>query len=62
MASRGREVARGVLRSYLKPDKVYFLPSETDQESLSPVFYTAAPKCVCIRYLAGARHVSSVVL
>ena len=29
---------------------------------LSPVFYTAAPKCVCIRRLAGARHLSPVVL
>ena len=25
-------------------------------------FYTAAPKCVCIRRLAGARHLSPVVL
>ena len=60
--SRGREVARGVLRSSPKPEKkTYFLPSERDRESLSPVFYTAAPKCVCIRRLAGARHVSPVV-
>ena len=29
---------------------------------LSPVFYTAAPKCVCIRRLVGARHLSPVVL
>ena len=29
---------------------------------LSPVFYTAAPKCVSIRRLAGARHLSPAVL
>ena len=29
---------------------------------LSPVFYTAAPWCVCTRRLAGARHVSPAVL
>ena len=39
-----------------------FLPSERDQKMLSPVFYTAAPKCVCIRRLSGARHLSPVVL
>ena len=61
--SRGREVARGVLRSSPKPEKkTYFLPSERDRESLSPVFYTAAPKCVCIRRLAGARNIPPVVL
>ena len=38
------------------------MPSERDQEFLSPVLYTAAPKCVCIRRLAGARHLSPVVL
>ena len=27
-----------------------------------PVFYTAAPKCVCIRRMAGARQISPVVL
>ena len=42
--------------------KAYFLPSERDREILSPVFCTAAPKCVCIRRLAGARHVSPAVL
>ena len=42
--------------------KAYFLPSERDREFLSPVFYTAAPKCVCIRCLAGACHLSPVVL
>ena len=41
---------------------VCFLPSERDREFLFPVFYTAAPKCVCIRRLAGARHSSPVVL
>ena len=60
--SRGREVAPGVQRSSLKPEKGLFLPSERDREFLSPVFYTAAPKCVCIRRLAGARHLSPVVL
>ena len=38
------------------------MPSERDREFLSPVFYTASPKCVCIRRLAGARHLSPVVL
>ena len=42
--------------------KGYFLPSERDREILSPVFHTAAPECVCIRRLAGARHLSPVVL
>ena len=61
--SRGREVARGVLRSSPKPEKKpIFLPSETDREFLSPVFYAAATKYVCIRRLAGARHLSPVVL
>ena len=32
------------------------------REFLSPVFYTAAPKCVFIRRLAGARHLSQVAL
>ena len=36
-----------------------FLPSERDRDFLSPVFYTAAPKRVCIRRLAGARHVQA---
>ena len=61
--SRGREVARGVLRSSPKPEKrSIFLPSERDRVFLSSAFYTAAPKCVCIRRLAGARHVSPAVL
>ena len=34
------------------------MPSERDREFLSPVFYTAAPKSVCIRRLAGARRLS----
>ena len=42
--------------------KGLFLPSERDREFLLPVFYTAASKCVCIRRLAGARHLSPVVL
>ena len=58
-----RELARDVLRSSLKTEKrSIFLPSEMDREFSSPVFYTAAPKYVCIRRLAGARHVSPVVL
>ena len=61
--SRGREVARGVLRPYPKPEKrPIFLPTERDRDFLSPVFYTTAPKCVCIRRLAGARHLPPVVL
>ena len=42
--------------------KAYFLPSERNRELSSPVFYTAAPKCVWIRCLAGDRNVSLVVL
>ena len=42
--------------------KHIFLPSERDRDFLSPVFYTAAPKCFCIRRLAGARHVSPAML
>ena len=52
--------ASNALLSNLK--KGLFLPPERDREFLSPVFYTAAPKCVCIRRLAGARHLSPVVL
>ena len=42
--------------------KGLFFAIGEDREFLSPVFYTAAPKCVCIRRLAGARHLSPVVL
>ena len=31
-------------------------------EILSPVFYTEAPKCVCVGRLAGASHLSPAVL
>ena len=41
---------------------VHFLSSERDREFLSPVFYTAAPKCVCVRRLASGRRVSPAVL
>ena len=41
--------------------KGIFLPSERDRGFLSPVFYTAAPKCVCSRRLVGARHVAPLV-
>ena len=45
--SRGREVARDVLRSFLKREKnAYFLPSERDQGFLSSVLYTPAAKCI----------------
>ena len=48
--SGGREVARGVLRSSPKHEQnAYFLPWEGIENFLSPVFYIAAPKCVCIR-------------
>ena len=61
--SRGREVARGVLRSSLKPGKrPIFCHRRGIDNFLSPVFYTAAPQCVCSRRLAGARHLSPVVL
>ena len=39
-----------------------FVPSERDRVFLSPVLYTAAPKYVCIKRLAVARHLSPVVL
>ena len=31
-------------------------------EIWSPVFYSAAPKCVCVKCLAGASHLSPTVL
>ena len=34
------------------------MPSERDREFWSPVFYTAAPKCACIRRLADAHHLT----
>ena len=37
--------------------KAYYLPSERERDSLSPVFYTAAPKYVWIKRLASAHHV-----
>ena len=61
--NRGRENFGGGLRSNPEPNQtVYFLPLERDREFLLTIFYTAAPKCVCIRRLAGARHVSPAVL
>ena len=61
--SRGREVARGVQRSSPKPrNRPIFCHRRRIDNFLSPVIYTAAPKCVCIRRLAGARHLSPVVL
>ena len=59
---RRREVARGVLRSSPKPEKVLFLPSGRDWELLSSVFYTSLNKYLCIRRLAGVRHISPAVL
>ena len=56
--SRGREVARGVLRSYPKPARNTFSAIGEGLRNWSPVFYTSAPKYTCIRRLAGARHVS----
>ena len=50
---RGREVARGGLRSSPKPEKNYFVPSERNRVFLSSVFDTPVHKCVCIRRLAG---------
>ena len=43
--SRGREVARGVLRSSPKPEKGSIF-CHWRGIILSPVFYTAAPKCI----------------
>ena len=62
---RGLEVERLPPASYaLLPNlkKGLFLPSERDREFLPSVFYTPASKCVCIRRLAGARHLSPAVL
>ena len=42
--------------------KVCFKPSDWDRDFLSSVFYTSAPKCVCIWRLASARDVSPAVL
>ena len=55
--SRGREVARDVLRSLPKRENAYFLPSEMDRDFLSSVFYTPAVKCYFLRRLAGARAI-----
>ena len=45
--SRGREVAGGVQRSSLKPEKnAYFLPSERDREFL-PISTQQRPNCLC---------------
>ena len=41
---------------------VYILPTERGLDLLSPVPYTATPKCVFIWRVAGARHISPVVL
>ena len=58
-----RTCPRGPTLFSPKPEFLfYFLPSERDRDFLWPVFYTAAPKCVCIRRLASARHVSPAVL
>ena len=37
------------------PEKGLFFAIREGSTVLSPVFYTAAPKCVCIRRRAGAR-------
>ena len=38
-----------------------FAMAERDGDFLSSVFYTSASKCVCIRRLAGVRHVPPAV-
>ena len=40
----------------------FFLPLERIEIFMSPVFYTAATNCGCIRRLADARHISPAVL
>ena len=52
--------ASNALLSNLK--KGLFFAIAEGSRILSPVFYTAAPKRVCIRRLADARHLSPVVL
>ena len=42
--------------------KTLFLPLDRDRDFLSSVFYTAAPKYVCITRLTGARHLSPAAL
>ena len=37
-------------------------PIFCQRRGIEPALYTAGPKCVCIRRLAGARHLSPVVL
>ena len=41
---------------------LFFAIGEGSRIFVRPVFYTAAPKCVCIRRPASARHVSPVGL
>ena len=56
--SRGREVARDVLRSLPKAENAHFLPSEMDRDFFSSIFYKPAVKCFFLRRLAGAWHIS----
>ena len=49
----GRGISRGVLRSSSKPEKVSTSCHRRGTEIWSPAFYTAAPKCVCVRRLVN---------
>ena len=55
---RGPEVARGVLDSSTEHEERPIFCQWGSTEIWSPVFYTAAPKCVCVRRLAGEGHLS----
>ena len=56
--SRGREVARDVLRSLPKPEKSPFFAIGDGSRFWSSVLYTPAAKCFFLRRLAGTRHTS----
>ena len=56
--SKGREVARDVLRSLPKAENAHLLPSEMDRDFFSSIFYKPAVKCFFLRRLAGAWHIS----
>ena len=60
--SRRREVARGVPRSFPKPEKGLFFDIGEGLRFWSSIFYTPVNTYFSIRRLAGARHVSPAVL
>ena len=59
--SMGRDVARGVLRSSPEPEERPIFCHRRGIEIVLPVSWSAAPKCVCVRRLAGAGQLSLAV-